>query len=231
MRSKTGFLGIATALILTVALFIVATVPVQVTADLPVEVVKSYDASLGQLPEGVAVDKTGNIYVSLFPLGELWKISPEGTESLLIDLPEPGAAGVAVDAPGNVYMTHISFNPDTQGVYRVTQDGAAERLPGTEAILVPNALAFDKGGNLYVTDSWRGEEKATVGAIWRIPRGGSAELWLQHETLDGLGEIPGYFPIGANGIAYRHGDLYVANTEKGLIVRIPILEGGDAGEP
>jgi sugar lactone lactonase YvrE len=121
-------------------------------------------------------------------------------------------------------MTHFSFNPTTQGVYRVAKDGVTERLPGSEVIVFPNALAFDKQGNLYVTDS-------ASGAIWRIPRGGSAQLWLQHNLLAGLGEIPGYPPIGANGIAYWHRSLYVANTEKGLIVQVPILTGGDAGEP
>ena len=185
-------------------------------------VVKQYDASMGELPEGIAFDKKGNLYVSLNPLGQLWRISPDGTESMLLDL-EGMAFGLAVDAPGNMYMT-FSFNPATQGVIRVTKDGTWERLPGTENILWPNALAFDKKGNLYVTDSW-------LGAIWRIPRGGPAEVWLQHELLEGLGEIPGYPPVGANGIAHRHSSLYVANTEKGLIVRVPILKGGDAGEP
>jgi sugar lactone lactonase YvrE len=46
-----------------------------------------------------------------------------------------------------------------------------------------------------------------------------------------LGEIPGYPPIGANGIAYRQGTLYVANTEQGLILRIPVRVDGSPGEP
>ena len=227
MRSKTRFLGIATALTLLVALLTVAAMPVQVGADEQIEVVKQYDASKGELPEGIAVDKVGNLYVSLGPPGvtaQIRKISPDGSETVLANFEDSGAGGLAVDAPGNVYYAHFSFNPDTQGVYRVTGDGATERLPGTEEMLFPNALAFDKVGNLYVSDS-------TGGAIWRIPRGGSAELWLQHDLLEGVGGIPEYPPIGANGIAYRHGSLYVANTEKGLIARIPILTGGDAGDP
>jgi sugar lactone lactonase YvrE len=230
MCSKTRLLGIATALTLLVALLTVAAMPVQVGADGQIEVVKQYNASEGELPEGIAVDKKGNLYVSLgapSPLSnfaQIRKISPDGSETVLVEFEDPAAAGLAVDAPGNVYYAHFSFNPDTHGVYRVTGDGATERLPGTVATLLPNALAFDKVGNLYVSDSW-------LGAIWRIPRGGSAELWLQHELLEGLGQIPGYPPIGANGIAYRHGSLYVANTEKGLIARVPILTGGDAGDP
>jgi sugar lactone lactonase YvrE len=228
MCSKTRFLGIATALTLLVALLTVAAMPVQVGADGQIEVVKQYDASKGELPEGIAVDKVGNLYVSLGPPGvtfaQIRKISPDGSETVLANFGDAGAGGLAVDAPGNVYYAHFSFNPDTQGVYRVTRDGATQRLPGTEEMLFPNALAFDKVGNLYVSDS-------SLGTIWRIPRGGSAERWLQHDLLEGLGEIPGYPPIGANGIAYRHGSLYVANTEKGLIARVPILTGGDAGEP
>ncbi len=204
---------------LLLALLSTAVMPVLVLADPQVEVAKGYDSSLGEFPEGVAVDKVGNIYVSLMPLGQLWKLSPDGSEPvLLLDLGEFGAFGLAVDAPGNVYMAHFS------GVYRVAKDGAWERLPGTEEIGWPNALAFDKRGNLYVTDS-------ALGAIWRIPSGGPAELWLMDDLLYGSDTIPGFSPVGANGIAYRHGCLYVANTELGLILRIPILKGGDAGDP
>jgi hypothetical protein len=218
MYGKIRFVGVVTVEALLLTLFVIITISVQVGADPQLEVVKSYDAALGELPEGIAFDKRGNLYVSFMPLGQLRKIGPDGSESVLLDVGESGAFGVAVDAYGDVYMAHFS------GVYRVTKKGAVELLPGTDDILWSNALAFDKRGNLYVTDSWGG-------AIWRIPRGGSAEPWLQHEWLEGLGEIPGYPPVGANGIAYRQGCLYVANTEKGLIVRVPILKWGDAGEP
>jgi sugar lactone lactonase YvrE len=224
MRSLGRSLSIGMVLALLAALLIAVAVPGQVVANGQLEVVRSYDYSQEELPEGIAVDKRGNLYVSLGPLGQIWQISPDGSESLLADFAELASLGLAVDGPGNVYVAHCSFNPDTHGVYLVANGSSAQRLPGTEAIGFPNGLAFDKRGNLYVTDS-------SLGAIWRIPRRGSAELWLQHVLLEGLGEIPEYPPIGANGIAYRRGNLYVANTEKGLLVRIPILKGGCAGDP
>jgi sugar lactone lactonase YvrE len=211
-------------LALLLALVIAAAMPGLVGADGPLEVVKSYDYSQEELPEGIAVDKRGNLYVSLAPLGQIWKIRPNGSESLLADFGEFGTLGLAVDAPGNVCVAHSSFISSTHGVYVIARGGSLQRIPGTEAIGFPNALAFDKRGNLYVTDS-------SLGAIWRISRRGSVELWLQHVLLEGLGEIPGYPPIGANGIAYRHRSLYVANTEKGVVLRIPILRGGCAGDP
>jgi sugar lactone lactonase YvrE len=224
MDSKSRSLSTGLALALLAALLIAVAAPGQIGANGLIEVVRSYDDPQVELPEGIAVDKRGNLYVSLAPPGQIWKITPDGAESLLADFGEWGSLGLAVDAPGNVYFGHSSFNPDTHGVYRVTRSGDVKRLPGTEAIGLPNALAFDKRGNLYVTDS-------SLGAIWRIRRRGSVELWLQHVLLEGLGEIPDYPPIGANGIAYRHRNLYVANTEKGLMVRIPILKSGAAGDP
>jgi len=192
------------------------------------EVVVPFDAENKELPEGIAIDKEGNIYVSLGPpgfvgggLGEIWKISPDGATTTLAqfdnDLP---AAGLAVDASGNVYYAYPSGEEETQGVYRLTPDGDSERLPGTEAIIVANGIAFDDDGNLYVGDSILG--------IWRIPPGGSAELWLQHDLVSGCGEDD---PFGANGVVPWKGKLYVANTGKGILVSVPILDDGTAGEP
>ncbi len=197
-----------------------------------VSVVVPYDPALGQLPEGVAVDKAGNIYVSLAPISVIQRITPDGTASDFASLPLPtsegiGVIGLAVDARGRLFAALASGDPATQGVYRISRDGSSERIPGTEAITFPNALAFDKRGNLYVTDT-------IFGAVWRIPRGGSAELWIQDDTLVGF-ILPDPsappFPIGANGIAYWKKALYVANTSEAQIVRIPIEKDGSAGTP
>jgi sugar lactone lactonase YvrE len=197
-------------------------------ANEPLEVVTAFDASQGELPEGIAVDKVGNIYVSMGapggPSGEIRRISPDGAQTTMAEL-DTAAAGLAVDAQGNVYYAYVTFDPSTGGVYRLSGDGPPQRLPGTGSILLPNGLGFDKRGNLYVSDS-------IGGAIWRIPRNGTAELWIQHESLEGCPPVvPGFPPVGANGVAYRQGDLYVANTGQGLLVRIPIGKGGVAGAP
>ena len=116
----------------------------------------------------------------------------------------------------------MSDNDDTHGVWGVTADGQyQERLPGTEDIDFPNSLAFDKVGNLYVTDSFGG-------AIWRIPPGGVAEVWVEDQLL--TTDEPGC-SIGANGIAYRKHGLYVANTCESLILRFPIEKDCSAGIP
>jgi sugar lactone lactonase YvrE len=192
-----------------------------------VRTVVSFDLAAGEFPEGVAVDKRGNIFVSLIaPVSEIRKVRPDGTQTLLTDLPTTGIGplGLAVDANGNVYVGLVSFDPATEGVYRVSPDGTAARLPGTGAIGFANGLAFDDRGTLYVTDS-------TAGAVWRVPRRGTAELWIQSPLLEGTGVFGTGFPIGANGIAYHRGSVVVANSEQATLVRIPVRPGSDAGVP
>lgn len=202
-----------------------------------------FDPSLGEFPEGVAVDKTGNVYVSLDELGQVWKFTPTGERSLLVDFGSPGGLGLAVDAIGNVY---VAREGPGNGVYVIDQSGNARLVPGTDAIVFPNSLAFDKRGNLYITETFSFDAPLTEfpgcdigagpffgpGGIWVVPRGGEAQVLLRHELLTGLclpNPIP--FPIGANGIAYRQGALYVTNTERGLVIRIPVDGKGDAGIP
>jgi sugar lactone lactonase YvrE len=228
MKSRSGFIITLTMVIMLVSMLASVPITVQAKKVAPqVSPVKLFDAIKGEFPEGLAFDRAGNMYVSVSSLGQIWKIKPDGSEKLLLTIPPDGgsmAFGLAVDDSGNVYAT-FAFNPETQGVYRIDhKSGIAQRIPGTENILWANGLTFDNRGNLYVTDSW-------TGAIWRITPKGSAKIWLQHDLLEGLGQIPGFPPVGANGIAYYHDSLYVANTEKGLLVRVPIMKGGVSGKP
>jgi sugar lactone lactonase YvrE len=214
--------------IVAITTLLLAAMPPHIAAaQTTVRVLAAFDETAGQNPEGVAVDRTGAIYVGIAPLGEVWRIPPGSTD------PEPfgsvsgvvpgrdfGLLGLAIGAFGNVYAGVQSADPDVNGVWRFDRGtGAATRLPGTAAIGIANGLAFDKEGNLFVADS--------VGAIWRVPWGGGAELWFQDEALTGNGSL-GVF-IGANGIAVRNGVLTIANTERRTILSLPVV-GGAPGD-
>ncbi len=184
-------------------------------------------------PEGVAVDKVGNVYVSAGTAAgvEVWKFSPSGQMSLLasLGLPAGGECGLAVDAEGNVYAAKKAGNT---GVYRIARDGTVSLLPGTEAIVFPNALAFDPRGNLYITETFSLTGSGYgPGGIWRVPRGGNAELLMRHELLTGVPPHLLGFPAGANGISWHQGNLFVANTERAVVLKIPVLRDGSLAEP
>ena len=191
-----------------------------------------FDAAAGELPEGVTVDADGAVYASLSPLGRLVRIESGGGYEVVgtvegLQEGDIGMLGVTAHADGSVYAGVFSANPDAHGVWRFDVDaGEAGRVPGTEQIGLPNAIAFDADGNAYVTDT-------IAGAVWRVPPGGAAEQWLQHPLLEGDGSIGFPFPLGANGIDVDEagGTVYVAVLEKGTVVTIPIEDDGSAGAP
>lgn len=194
------------------------------------------DASQGEFTEGVTVDKVGNVFVSIGsasgPRGAILKFTPSGEKSVLVDFGTPRAVGLAVDADGDVYVAR-NIAPNN-GVYRVDRHGRFVRLPGTEQIVFPNGLAFDQRGNLYVTETFSINPSSGAfdqGGIWKIPPGRSARLWLRDDLLTGLGPTLFPYPVGANGIAFYHGNLYVINTDKALVVRVPVRHNGTPGQP
>jgi sugar lactone lactonase YvrE len=194
--------------------------------------VARFDAAAGGLSEGVAVDADGTVYASLSPLGQLVRIGSDGGYEVVgavdgLQEGDIGMLGITAHPDGSVYAGVFSANPDAHGVWRFDVDtGEAERVPGTEQIGLPNAIAFDADGAMYVTDT-------IAGAVWLVPLDGTAEQWLQHSLLEGDESIGFPFPVGANGIALDEasGTVYVAVLEKGTVVAIPIEDDGSAGEP
>lgn len=225
MRTPSAFIAGLVIALLAVASGIA-------TAAGHVQTLVAFDPATGEFPEGIAFDKTGNIYVTLLPRDEFRRIDPSGAQDVVTFFAAgTHPAGVVVDARGVAYVAgsgldFATFGTDEalRGVYRVERDGTTSRLPGSEAIEFPNDLTLDQRGNLYVTDTFGG-------AVWRIPPGGAAQLWAQHELLEGDGSFGLGFPIGANGIALRGNRLVVATTERGLLVDIPVNPDGSAGTP
>jgi sugar lactone lactonase YvrE len=182
--------------------------------------------------EGIAIDHRGNIFVTHGRLVgetrtvEILQIAPRGGVSVFAtlehDLPpnlDFGGVGLVLDSKGDLYAGLSSGRPATHGVWRIRRDGSAQHLAGSEAIVFPDGLTFDARGNLYVTD-------VRDGAIWRFPPAGQGSLWLKHDLL---APITGF---GANGIVFvPPSTLYVANTDQGLIARVPIRPNGNPGLP
>jgi sugar lactone lactonase YvrE len=192
----------------------------------------------GELPENVAIDKQGNKYVSVSPLGQIWQFTPDNT---LVEEPYAvfdvsgtflvGTVGVEVDPQGTLYVCFASdLDPpekqdqsSTNGVWRV-EDGSDPELYAELSTgdggppTFPNDLIRFRD-SLLVTDSF-------LGAVWRV-REGEAEVWAQSELLSG-GE-----DFGADGIQLSKDKqtVYVTNIAEGTIVKLPVTADGSAGEP
>jgi sugar lactone lactonase YvrE len=195
---------------------------VAVAGDPAVETVASFDPKQGQLPEGLAITDRGGIYVGFAPTGEIVKVTDDGQVSPVATLPtgEGFLVGLALDRRDRLFAALASFDDTTHGIWRVRRDGSAKRAVPLPTNTFPNAIAF-RGRSMFVTDSFGG-------AVWRVSDG-RARVWVQDDIL--LGDTSTDLPIGANGLAFSGRDLYVANSQRGRIVRIPVQPGGRAGTP
>lgn len=183
-------------------------------------------------PEGITADIFGNLYVTSFAPngananGQIAVLNHAGRVVRVLNVTNatPGLLGIAFNP-----KTHDLLVADLLGaqVLKVNPfDGASSvftSIPGGSGVAGPNALAFDRDGNVYISDSFQG-------VIWRTgPSGGAAAAWASSTMLTTSG-VPGF---GANGLAFNKQEtaLFVANTGDDSIVRIPVNSDGTAGAP
>ena len=186
-------------------------------------------------PEGIAVDKKGNFYVTAFPVGSkepgqiivfnssgrlLRQVRVPDSSPLLLGLAFHPTTGnlLVIDFGGKKVLKVDSFT------------GAATvftTIPGGKAA-GPNVIIFDSAGNVYISDSFQG-------VIWRSDKNGNGvaagvpDIWVKDELLKANG-VP---PFGANGLAFNNsGDvMFVANTATDTVVKIPVDASRKAGKP
>ncbi|HEY9405369.1 MAG TPA: SMP-30/gluconolactonase/LRE family protein [Pyrinomonadaceae bacterium] len=114
---------------------------------------------------------------------------------------------VAFDGQGRLYVVNtqrgivrIDLGSGVQTVYATP----VPNLPPYEAPPLPNDIAFDPAGNLYLTDSLQG-------IIWRIaPGGGTPQIWFQDASIA--------TPFGPNGIRINpdRTKIYFVVTAEGI---------------
>lgn len=189
-------------------------------ANPPVTVVHSFNPLAGQLPESVTADDAGNLYLTV--AGTLQKLTVDHQLVTVATLPIPAGAvtlGVKVGPDGFIYVASAGFTPSPAAafVWRVSPLGDVGLFATLPPEGIPNDLAFDRRGNLYVTDSG-------LGQIWKIDPQGNPQVWFADPLLLGNTQSPiaVVHALGANGIAFDRSErhLYVSNTDYGRVVRI-----------
>jgi sugar lactone lactonase YvrE len=174
-------------------------------------------------PESLAIDGQGNLYASLDYIGQVVKVTPGGRQHLVasFDVGAGFLTGLAFDASGNLYVADATFeaSPTPPGVFRIGAGGTVTRVATLPADSFPNGLAFHDG-DLYISDS-------SLGVIWRLPPGGQAAIWLKDPLLAPKTNRG----IGVNDEAFRGDSLYVSVSDSGMIARVPLTTGGNAGVP
>ncbi|MEJ7734084.1 MAG: SMP-30/gluconolactonase/LRE family protein [Polyangiaceae bacterium] len=200
------------------------------------EVVAAFDAATGQLPEGLALDAAaGRALVGFATTGAIVAVDlDDGAVTPFGNLPQPPPdgfiTGLALGADGSVYAALVSPDPAIPGgIYKVPAAGGAGVLFASDALMTfPNGIVVRADGGLLVSDS-------AAGAVFAADAQGTVDLWQQGGDLAGQNDFCGAplngFDIGANGIVQVGDSVFVANNDKGSIVRIPVEGDGTAGVP
>jgi SMP-30/gluconolaconase/LRE-like protein len=208
-------------------LAVLVMVSVAMSAAAAVTFTRVLTAAPPDLPESISIDHRGDLFLSLPFANKVIEVTPGGAQSTVATFPSLFPLGVRLDAEGDAFIAVVG-----SGVWEVPAGGGAARQLASGPGLW-NGLAFDHLGNLFVSDS-------AGGAIWRLGRDGSFTKWSDSPLLQGTTgpgpcglvhpAVPSFGPLGANGLAFdKHGDLLVANTDFGEVIRIATNPDGSAG--
>lgn len=168
-------------------------------------------------PEGVAWGPDGYLYAG-GEAGQVYRIDTDSGDVTVIGSTGGFCLGLALDGRGTIYVCDLNRRAvlavDASGSVRVVSQGTPER-----AMVSPNFPAFGPDSSLYVSDS--GTWPDGGGCVFRIAPDGTTSVWSDAVT--------GF----ANGLAVSPdcSYLYVVESVRPGVVRLPIRPDGSAGDP
>lgn len=168
-------------------------------------------------PESIGIGPHGEAYCTGTGC-QVYRIDLERNTAEIFARTEARCLGSAVDADGNLYVAHTAGD-----VLKITPEGIVSIYatgPGGARFLCTNYPAFDRQGNMYVSDSgdW---SRSVNGQIYKIaPGGGEASLWYPAPV-----DTPNAIALDA-----EERFLYFVETYGASIARIAIRADGSAGD-
>jgi DNA-binding beta-propeller fold protein YncE len=178
-------------------------------------------------PEAVAIDGSGNLYVSDSQNNRIQKLSPDGKPLAQFGTRGSGLGqldspfGLAIDRQGNLYVADLNnnrvqkFSPDGKPLAQFGSQGS-----GPGQLTQPRGVAVDASGNVYVADTQqhRVQEFAPDGSFqaqWRRCEDGADPCQFPNS-----GGQPGEFFYPRGMIVDGQGQLYVADTANNRVERM-----------
>jgi len=196
-------------------------------------------------PTGVAVDSSGNVYIVDNGNNLVEKVTPQGQFSVIagggeFQLSSP--TGVAVDGGGNVYIANTAYNVvdkvDSQGYFSVFAGGgstapAQATTPTAAQLSMPNGVAVDGSGNVYIADSFHNlVEKVDSQGYFSVFAGGGSTAPAQ-ATTPTAAQLSMPSGVAVDG----SGNVYIADSFHNLVEKVDsqghfsVIAGGGSTAP
>jgi hypothetical protein len=179
-------------------------VPAQVIAEFP----------KNTFLESIVVSQDHHLYVSSLEEGKIYRITLAGTCEIYAQiLGKP--AGLAALPNGELLLS--GWNAvGTLTLWAIASDGSVRTI-----VEIPDALFLN--GITRLTDQFYLIADSYRGAIWQLDMGThQVSLWLEHPFL-ARSQPDAVFPA-VNGLKIFDRVLYASNTEKQLLIRIPLKD-------
>lgn len=177
--------------------------------------------------ENLAIDPSGTIFVTSYESGKIYRLSPDGKQTEFASV-NGNVTGIA-ERDGNLLVAATIERLPT--IIQIDSAGSIETLVVLPDAMFLNGITHLMGDSLrdgkaeryLVADSYKG-------AIWEIDaKAKSARIWLQHPLLK-RSDVNNPFPA-VNGLKIYQNALFASNTQRQLLMRIPLMDGGAPGEP
>ncbi len=171
--------------------------------------------------ENLAIAPDGTIFVTNHEVGKIVRITPDGNQQIHATV-EGKVSGLAFTSNGGLVAT--GWNADSIPVVSlITASGTVETLVKLPDAIFLNGITPLSHTQYLAADSYRG-------AIWLIDIAQRhSSIWLEHSLL-ARSNAENVIPA-ANGLKRFGNLLYVSNTEKMLLLRIPIGLTNEPSEP
>lgn len=189
------------------------------TMLVPAETLASFP--LGTFLENIALNAHGDIFLTSFHDGAIIRRTPNGTQDLFARV-DGTVSGIITTSEGGLFVcSRQSHGPES--ICHIDARGQIEKWLDLPDARFLNGMTRLSEQILLAADSF-------TATVWQVDIAHHQAIpWLTHELLSkrsSQSAIP-----GPNGIKVFAGAVFVSNSERATVIRIPVLEQLQAGDP
>lgn len=164
--------------------------------------------------ENIAIAPDGTIFVTSYEEGKVYRLTPDGEKKDFARI-EGNVAGIAIEANGNILIDG-ALNGKIPTVWRIEQNGNLEAIVTLPDAIFLNGMTHLAGDTYLIADSYKG-------AIWAVDAAArTVKIWIEDPLL-ARSDTSNPFPA-VNGIKIYGNSVFASNTQRQLLIRIPLTE-------